>query len=280
MYEKIYQLIELLPHYDVVFFDIWGVVLEDKSPHPEVLDLINATVLTKHVIFVTNSPRTREFATKRLIKLGFNISPDIMVTSGDIARSWIEISNFSIYHLGADRNNNLLQGIKCNLTRNIKEADILLMSLFRDEHENINEFDELMQDAIALGIPALCANPDDITIFNGVIRYGSGYFAQKYEEMGGVVTYTGKPSTEIFEKSFEKVPINDKSRILMVGDTPRTDILGSNRFGIDSALVMRGNMLRLLIDRQSQYPALSERELVTMICQQYHCMPKYVVTLY
>lgn len=40
--------------------------------------------------------------------------------------------------------------------------------------------------------------------------------------------------------------IRDKNRILMIGDTLETDILGATNAGIDSALVMTGNTGRLL----------------------------------
>ncbi|MCF2857561.1 pyrimidine 5'-nucleotidase [Pseudoalteromonas sp. SMS1] len=43
-----------------------------------------------------------------------------------------------------------------------------------------------------------------------------------------------KPDPQVFEHTFELLGNPDKSHVLMVGDTPKSDILGANRFGIDS----------------------------------------------
>ncbi|MCB1317639.1 MAG: HAD hydrolase-like protein, partial [Leptospiraceae bacterium] len=39
-----------------------------------------------------------------------------------------------------------------------------------------------------------------------------------------------------------------KNEVLMVGDTLTTDIIGANKFGIDSALVLSGNTQRSRAD--------------------------------
>lgn len=49
------------------------------------------------------------------------------------------------------------------------------------------------------------------------------------EEMG-----VAKPDPLIFESAFERMGKVNKSRILMVGDNPDSDILGANKVGIDS----------------------------------------------
>ena len=41
----------------------------------------------------------------------------------------------------------------------------------------------------------------------------------------------------------ERFPDINKKDILMVGDTLHTDILGGNKFGLDTALVLTGNIL-------------------------------------
>lgn len=43
-----------------------------------------------------------------------------------------------------------------------------------------------------------------------------------------------KPQPEIFEHVFEQLQIEDKSRVLMVGDSLSSDIRGGNNFGIDT----------------------------------------------
>ncbi len=43
-----------------------------------------------------------------------------------------------------------------------------------------------------------------------------------------------KPQAEIFEYTFNKLQLTDKSRVLMIGDSLSSDIQGGNNFGIDT----------------------------------------------
>lgn len=56
----------------------------------------------------------------------------------------------------------------------------------------------------------------------------------------------GKPDAQMFMFAYEwaqkKQPLQ-RSEILMVGDTLYTDIIGGNKFGLDTALVLSGNTL-------------------------------------
>lgn len=45
---------------------------------------------------------------------------------------------------------------------------------------------------------------------------------------------TQKPDPKIFEHTFEKLQITDKSRVLMIGDSLSSDIQGGYNFGIDT----------------------------------------------
>ena len=58
----------------------------------------------------------------------------------------------------------------------------------------------------------------------------------------------GKPDSQMFMFAYDLVresyPVNRRD-ILMVGDTLQTDILGGNKFGLDTVLVLSGNTLAL-----------------------------------
>ena len=62
----------------------------------------------------------------------------------------------------------------------------------------------------------------------------------------------GKPDAMMFNYAYERArlayPGLTKREILMVGDTLHTDILGGNKFGLDTALVLSGNTLRSRAD--------------------------------
>jgi len=94
-------------------------------------------------------------------------------------------------------------------------------------------------------LTALCANPDlfAFEVVNGhkkpVIRQGA--MAKMFELIGGRVIYTGKPYQEIYEYIYKTYPEIKDKKVLMVGDTPWTDIAGANNFGIDSAMTLTGS---------------------------------------
>jgi HAD superfamily hydrolase (TIGR01450 family) len=106
------------------------------------------------------------------------------------------------------------------------------------------EFARSLEVCLRKNKTLLVANPDIFahgTVDNNskkVPIFTQGIIGRYYERFGGKVVYFGKPYRGIFEYAMQFVDPND--RVAMVGDTPWTDILGANMFGIDSAVVMTG----------------------------------------
>lgn len=255
------NIFDVMDHYDVFLFDLWGVIIEGNKTYDHVVDGINKIIDSdKTVLFVSNAPRFREVSYNTIKSWAVNVaSPNDVFTSGDIAIQMItqsdkrfNIKSPVVYHLGEDRNSDIMNGLSCKQTNNINEANILLLTLYRDAHENLNEFDNVLRVAADTCKVIICANPDITIPIQGAIRYCSGYFAQKIEKFGAKVIYTGKPYSEIFENvlsylEYTKGSVN-KSRVLMIGDTIETDIMGAKEVGIDSALVLTGNAKRFYLD--------------------------------
>ena len=188
--------------------------------------------------------------------------PEQVLTSGDVVREQFILSNDPIfrhlgkcfYHLDSAKNKDLLAGLKTEETQNLEEAKFVLLSAFMDASENLRQYDNYLNQALKLQLPIICVNPDKIAVEGDSIRYCSGTLAEQYEQMGGTVYYYGKPYANVFDVVFSRVKakgVLDKKRMLMIGDTLETDILGANRAGIDSALVQTGNVGRLLVSGKS-----------------------------
>lgn len=238
-------------NYDVFLFDLWGVIVEGEYTYPGVVDVINSILPNKQVYFVSNAPRPAVKSFEIIRSWGVNASLQNVMTSGEVARRLIidkllcQSSKLSVFHLGADRNTDILSGINLDTTDNILKANILLLTLYRDYWEDLNAFDDLFKQVSGLDILTICVNPDTIIKYRDNFRYNAGYFANKLENFGHKVIYTGKPHLEIYELVFSKLKNVPKDRILMVGDTIETDILGAHNAGIHSALVLTGNTERL-----------------------------------
>ncbi len=236
--------------YDLFLFDLWGVIVEGSKIYPNSIELVNSLLAKgKNVYFVSNAPRPGVNTAKKLKSWGVaKVSKDMVFTSGDITRKYLKESKekFKIdepilYHIGRDRNDDILQDTNYELTTDLNKANIVLLSIFRDGHENRAEFDDILAEIAKRKIITICANPDTTIPLQGSVRYCAGYFASKIEQHGGKVIYTGKPHPQIYEELLTTVPEMDKNRILMIGDTFETDILGARNCGIHSALVMTGN---------------------------------------
>lgn len=271
--------------YDVFLFDLWGVVIEGDYNYPGVIDNINYIISqNKKVFFITNAPRTIAHLFNSLISWGINVTHDMIISSGELAVNMILSSNTLfgltnplIYHL-KQGNNDLIEAAQIPTTNDIKEADILLLTLHYDEAENLNldKFDNLLHIAAQRKIITICANPDLGIRQQGVYRYCAGYFAAKIKQFGGTVIYTGKPYAEIYHTVLNQLPHIPKERILMIGDTFYTDILGANKIGIDSALVLTGNATKF----HEQYSNIEDKLThIKIAATEQEVMPSFVIHL-
>ncbi|WP_375326708.1 TIGR01459 family HAD-type hydrolase [Candidatus Tisiphia endosymbiont of Nemotelus uliginosus] len=275
----------ILDDYDAFLFDLWGVVVEGSYNYPGVVDNVNHVINSgKKVIFVTNAPRNITHLLTKLTDWGINASKEMIISSGELAVNMIlnseeifDINRPLVYHLGSHQSD-LIDNLPISTTTSIHNADILLLTLHYDESTNFNldEFDSLLQKAVNRKIVTICANPDLGIMQQGVYRYCAGYFAAKIKQFGGRVIYTGKPYNEIYNWALNKLPNIPKKRILMIGDTFYTDILGANKIGIDSALVLTGNAAKF----HRQYHILEEKlEHIKIAATEEEVMPNFIIAL-
>ena len=120
-------LLSTLDDYDAYLFDLWGVIVEGMEVYAGVIDTINQISANgKQVFFVSNAPRPNFASFERLKSWGLQVIPGSVYTSGEVARQIISSSSDSlninrpvIYHLGADRNDEILSNIDCEITEDI-----------------------------------------------------------------------------------------------------------------------------------------------------------------
>ena len=108
----------------------------------------------------------------------------------------------------------------------------------------------MVKELVASGKTLVCANPDKRANEGGrfVVRQGS--IAELYEELGGKVVYYGKPDPRIFESLIKRYcPEVPKNKIVMIGDTCTTDILGAHRAGIEAILTIEGGVTEYLMEK-------------------------------
>ena len=95
-------------------------------------------------------------------------------------------------------------------------------------------------------IPAIVANTDHaypVTVNSVSIAIG-GLATMIEKIVGKEFIRFGKPDSQMFMFAYDLVRESrqiSKKEIVMVGDTLHTDILGGNKFGLDTVLVLSGN---------------------------------------
>ena len=148
----------------------------------------------------------------------------------------------------------LFEGSPYQETKMLAEADFIYLNVpqFQGKDcEDLDLFRPRVEELAASHKPMICANPDTYAQEGDpprmVVRQGA--IASLYEKAGGSVVYVGKPFSQMFSSAVEKICCL-KSQILMIGDTPETDVLGANGFGIPSALMIDQGIMaeRLLRD--------------------------------
>lgn len=136
-------------------------------------------------------------------------------------------------------------------TTNLDRADFLYIAIPHLNGEDQTDpqlFRKQVEEITSSGLPMVCTNPDHFAHEGNppklVVRQGS--IAKIYEELGGKVFYIGKPSELMYSaamKQFELHGIPRIQEVLMVGDTPETDIRGANQFGIPSCLITKTGVM-------------------------------------
>lgn len=230
---------------DAWLVDIWGVMHNGVSPF---VDAARACSTFRRiggtVILLSNAPRPAASAAEQLRRIGVPESAfDAILTSGDAARAMIsKLAGKSVFHLGPERDLPLYDGLGVKLSPLAEAAALVCTGLYDDEVETPDTYRDLLADAVARGLPMICANPDLKVDRGGKMVWCAGGVAAAFTELGGKVTYAGKPYGPMYDLALlllkelrgKKVP---KERVLAIGDGIKTDIAGAVDAGIRAVFV-------------------------------------------
>ena len=234
---------EIEKFYEGFLFDLYGVTHNGVKLFPNIINILQKIKsLKKKVAFISNAPRKSREIKKFLNKIGLkkNLYFDV-ISSGDITYQnyLIKLRKKKYYFLGEKKDRNYSNKLKISEEKDIEKSDLIL-NLGMNDGETVNEYIQVLSLAAKKKILMICVNPDLEVIRGKKKEFCAGALALEYEKLGGKVKYFGKPYNEIYRKTMKKIKIKNKKKILAIGDSLRTDILGANNFQIDSALVLSG----------------------------------------
>ncbi len=247
--------------YDAFIVDLWGVMHDGVRAFPEALAcLAELKARGKRIWILSNAPRRAASVAARNLELG--IPPehvDGVLSSGEAAwrhlaerpDPWYQALGRCCYHLGPARDQGMRDGLDydfldddfLNRPGDLAVADFLLNTGALSAAHAVEHYAPLLDEALARGLPMVCANPDLEVIRGGRREICAGAIALAYERRGGQVRYHGKPHREIYQDCFALMaaagPV-EPARILAIGDSLRTDIAGAQACGIDGLFVAGG----------------------------------------
>jgi HAD superfamily hydrolase (TIGR01459 family) len=269
--------------YDAYIVDLWGVMHSGGLPFPRAIEaLVKLKENDKKILFFSNAPRRASAVKDKIDTMVSNDLYDDIVTSGDILYDFLNNRSLSdlktlgnyYYYVGPERDSGLLSGSDYQRVKELDNANFLLLTGPIHDDNNIEEHIPLLARSKALNLPVLCANPDLIVVKQtGEEWICAGSIAKIYEQMDGLVYQFGKPFVYGYEICMKKFDIQDKKKVLAIGDSIATDITGASNFGIDSVFII-GGIHRNAISDSIALPLDKE---VDNFLKRYDLFPSYVM---
>ena len=258
---------ELARHYDGFLIDQWGVLHDGQRAFPGAARCLRELeAMGKVVVLISNSGKRGERNEARLARLGFARETYAeILTSGDAVRDALRNPPDAFYRslgprcflVSNDDDRSTIQGLAVTAVEDISSADFILLA-GSGSARLPTDLDALWAVALARRLPLVCANPDCTRFVDGRLVPGSGALARRYEELGGLAVYVGKPHPEIYRRCLRTLESRGVRRIVAVGDSLDHDIAGAARMGLDTVLVTDG-ILRDRFEGRSSEAAMLAR---------------------
>jgi HAD superfamily hydrolase (TIGR01450 family) len=247
----------IIDQYNVIFFDAFGVIKNYQGLVPGIEQTFAyLEQQNKEYYIVTNdASRSPAQLASTYHKLGLDvITPDRIVSSGMLTKEYLDlkVQGGIVAYLGTENSAHYIEssGLHTLPISEVNESNIDKVNalIFLDD-EGFNWFEDLNKAVNLLRkrtIPAIVANTDHaypVTVNSVSIAIG-GLATMIEKIVGKEFIRFGKPDSQMFMFAYDLIrdhrPIS-KKEIVMVGDTLHTDILGGNKFGLDTVLVLSGN---------------------------------------
>jgi len=245
------QLIETLDTvsdgYSTIFCDVWGVIHNGIDAFPSAVKALSrARSRGIKVVLITNSPRPSQGVREQLGAIGVPEDAwDALVTSGDVTRELIRSGPRKLFHIGADRDLPLYDGLDIDLVEEYEATGVVCTGLYDDETETPEDYAELLQRLRARNLPFICANPDIVVERGDRLIWCAGALARDFARLGGRTLIAGKPHHPIYDAALEAASLLightvEKRTVLAIGDGVLTDVKGAADNGIDVLYVSGG----------------------------------------
>jgi len=244
---------------DVLFADLDGVIYTGENAVPFAVESLNAVPDSVRLAYITNNAsRTPTSIATHLTSLGLRVTADDVVSSPQAAVKILATlvdPGSTILVIGGEGLISEVAQAGFRITDSAEDSPAAVIQGFAPTVGWVH----LAEASFALhrGIPWVATNTDwTIPVARGVAPGNGTLVSAVHLAVGRLPVFAGKPEKAIFDVAAERF----KARTpLVIGDRLDTDILGANRAGMRSALVLTG------IDGPKQVLAASEDHQPTYI---------------
>lgn len=250
----------VVKNYKAVFFDAFGVLKNHKGLIPDIektFEYLDRKGIYYYVLTNDSSRSPEELANWYQEKGMKYITTDKILSSGMLAMEFFKTkltNGNAVAYLGTPASAHYIESVGLK-TIPVKDVDLNNLDevesfAFLDD-EGFNWNDDLNKTINLLrkkNMTVVVANTDiNYPVSRNDISVAIGGLADLVENIiGKNFIRFGKPDAQMFllayERALQDIQVQ-RNEILMVGDTLYTDIIGGNKFGLDTALVLSGNTL-------------------------------------
>lgn len=253
---KLHDFKTVIENYKVVFFDAYGVLKNYNGLIPGVEKTFEYLKETNKEFYILTNDASRkpQQLADSYHQLGIeDIVISNIISSGMLAMDYLrqKVKKGKVVFLGTVDSAYYIETLGLEAVP-ISEldlndlSDIQALAFLDDEgfdwKTDLNKTINLLRRK---NIPVIVANTDaTYPVSKKEIAIAMGGISEMIESIvGKQFVGFGKPDSQMFIFAYEHIKSSgiEKKDILMVGDTLHTDILGGNKFGLDTVLVLTGN---------------------------------------
>jgi HAD superfamily hydrolase (TIGR01450 family) len=247
----------IVDQYNIIFFDAFGVIKTYQGLMPGIEKTFEYLEQQgKEYYIVTNdASRSPEQLAEGYHRMGLAaITPKRIISSGMLTKEYLDlkVQDGIVAYLGTEESAHYIENVRWQTlpVSGVNETNIDKVNalVFMDD-EGFDWFQDLNKAVNLLRkrtIPVIVANTDNaypVTAKDVSIAVG-GLATMIEKIVGKEFIRFGKPDSQMFMFAYDLIRESrqiTKQEIVMVGDTLHTDILGGNKFGFDTVLVLSGN---------------------------------------
>jgi HAD superfamily hydrolase (TIGR01450 family) len=230
---------------DLVLADLDGVVYTGPHAIPHAVDSINRVAHSRRVGYITNNAsRTAASVAEHLSGLGLHVAPEDVITSPQAAvkiLAGLVPAGSTVLVVGGDGLIDVVRRAGFVTTDSADAHPAAVIQGFAPDvgwRQLAEASYALRRDADGNGIPWVATNTDWTIPQERGIAPGNGTLVSAVHSAVGILpVVAGKPETAIFAEAVERF---GASAPLFIGDRLDTDVLGANRAGIPSVMVLTG----------------------------------------